>query len=122
MSRRRLDAVVLIGLALLACAACKPSEPPGTDRSLTAAMLEVDPSPDPALVAWGGCLDAVTQCLEGGGEIRQCASAERCGADCAAALDRALVGASGREAQLDAFESVFINPDAVCRPKSRSRP
>ncbi len=106
----------LVLLAVIALGGCGESERPLNDRSLPGQILEVDPDPDPKVMAWAGCLDTVTQCVEAGGEVRTCTTVTACGADCVTALDRALAGANGREAELDAFESVFVAPGAVCRP------
>ena len=115
MSRRRSVAGLTL-LALLAATGCGEPERPTNDRSLAGQVLEVNPAPDPRVMAWAGCLDTVTQCVQAGGQVRTCTTATACGADCVTALDRALVGASGREAELDAFETVFIDPGGVCRP------
>lgn len=106
----------LLLFALLGAAGCGEADRPANDRSLSRQVLQVNPAPDPRVMAWAGCLDTVTQCMESGGQVRTCTTAGACGADCVTALDRALVGASGPEAELDAFESVFIDPGAVCRP------
>ena len=111
----RLANPTVMAFAVMLLAACGQPEPKG-HGDLPAIMLERDPSPDPALVAWASCLQTVTACLDGGGEIRRCTTAEACGAQCVSALDGALNGAVGREAELDAFERVFVNPGAVCRP------
>ena len=104
------------GFALLVVAGCGEQDRATNDRSLSRQVLQVNPAPDPRVMAWAGCLDSVTQCMEAGGQVRTCTTVKACGADCVTALDRALVGASGLEAELDAFESVFINSGAVCRP------
>jgi|GEM_PF-6229896 len=108
--------------ALMALSGCGEPESHASDRDLPGLLLEPDPAPDPAVVAWAGCLDAVTGCIEAGGNVRTCTTTEACGAACVTALDRALVGADGVEAELDAFESVFVTPGAVCRPAESDRP
>ncbi|HRD45634.1 MAG TPA: hypothetical protein PLF78_04030 [Caulobacter sp.] len=113
----RLASPMLMVLAVMLLAACGQPEPKG-HGDLPAMMLERDPSPDPALVAWANCLQTVTTCLDGGGEVRRCATAEACGANCVASLKGALTDARGRAEELDAFERVFINPGAVCRPSA----
>lgn len=119
MTHRR-PAVALVMLTVLV-AGCGDGERIASDRQLPAVVFEVDPDPDPKVVAWAGCLDQVTTCIDGGGTVRGCTTAEACGQDCVSALDRALVGAEGLEAELDAFESVFINPGAVCRAAEPDR-
>lgn len=108
-------------LAVLAIAGCE-DKVQSDHMSLPGEVFRVNPDPDPEVMAWAGCLDAVTQCLEGGGSVRSCTTATSCGAGCVTALERALEGASGREAELDAFESVFVAPGAVCRPVERGTP
>jgi len=107
--------------ALTVLVGCSEPTPHASDRDLAGLMLEVDPDPDPKVVAWAGCLDQVKNCVEGGGKVRACTTAEACGPACVAALDRALVGAAGVEAELDAFESVFVTPGAVCRASEADR-
>lgn len=114
--------VALALQSVLMAGGCGQGEPPSNDRNLPTRVLRVDPDPDPAVMAWAGCLDTVTRCIEGGGEVRGCATATACGAGCVTALDRALQGATTREAELDAFESVFISPGAVCRPAETPAP
>lgn len=121
MSRRRSIAALVL-LALLAAAGCGQRDQPSNDRSLPGQVLQVNPDPDPRVMAWAGCLDTVTRCVEAGGQVRVCTTVTACGADCVTALDRALAGTSGREAELDAFESVFVAPGAVCRPVEGATP
>lgn len=114
-------AILLALAAALLVAGCgAPERPPG-HASLPAIALERDPNPDPAVVAWAGCLETVAACLEGGGQVRRCATVKACGSRCVNALNIALAGKSGREAELAAFESVFVNRGAVCRPPERPR-
>ncbi len=108
--------------ALMVLLGCSEPTPHASDRDLAGLLLEVDPDPDPKVVAWAGCLDRVKNCVDGGGKVRACTTAEACGPSCLAALDRALAGADDLEAELDAFESVFVTPGAVCRPSEPGRP
>lgn len=109
-------AVPVLVLAILALLlGCGKPQPPG-HGDLSALVIERDPNPDPALIAWAGCIQTVTGCLQSGGEIRACATIQACGERCVGVLGQALDGAVGREAQLDAFERVFIRPGATCRP------
>ncbi len=113
---------VPVALAVLAIAGCGDDRVQPDHMSLPGEVFQVNPDPDPEVMSWAGCLDAVTQCLEGGGTVRTCTTEASCRPQCVAALERALEGASGREAELDAFESVFVVPDAVCRPVERAAP
>lgn len=121
MAHRR-TAVALALLVPLLAGGCGDDKAQPDHMSLPGEVLRVNPDPDPKVMAWAGCLDAVTQCLETGGTVRTCTTAASCGPRCVAALDRALEGASGREAELDAFEKVFVAPGAVCRPVERVAP
>jgi hypothetical protein len=115
--------VAALGLLVgLIAAGCGDDKAQPDHMSLPGEVLRVNPDPDPRVMAWAGCLDAVTQCLETGGAVRTCTTAASCGPRCVTALDRALEGASGREAELDAFEEVFVAPGAVCRPVERAAP
>jgi len=109
-------------LALLVIAGCGDDKVQPDHINLPGEVFRVNPDPDPAVMAWAGCLDAVTQCIESGGTVRTCATATSCGPHCVAALEQALEGASGREAELDAFETVFVAAGAVCRPVERAAP
>ena len=108
-------------MALIPVLGCSEPDRRSSDRDLPGIVFEVDPDPDPRIVAWAGCLDTVTSCMEGGGTVRTCTTAEACGAHCVAALDRALDGAAGIEAELDAFESVFVTPGGLCRVSEADR-
>ena len=109
-------------LTVLAIAGCGDDRVQSDHMSLPGEVFRVNPDPDPEVMAWAGCLDAVTQCLEGGGTVRICTTAASCGPRCVTALEQALEGASGQEAELDAFETVFVAPGAVCRPVERAGP
>jgi len=111
----RLAGPVLVLAILALLLGCGKPQPPG-HGDLPAMVLERDPDPDPAVLAWAGCIQKVTGCLQSGGEIRACTTIEACGERCVGALGQALGGAVGREAELDAFERVFIRPGAICRP------
>lgn len=111
----------MVMTALMVLIGCSEPDRHSSDRELPGLMLEVDPDPDPKVVAWAGCLDQVKNCVESGGKVRACTTAEVCGPTCVAALDRALVDVDSVEAELDAFESVFVTPGAVCRPEAGSR-
>jgi hypothetical protein len=117
--RLRLSVVGLALLAALSASGCGDGDKPRKDSDLPGAVLKIDRNPDPEVLAWAGCLETVTQCLEAGGQVKACTTAKACGADCVSALDRALVGATGRDAELDAFETVFIAQGAACRPAGK---
>lgn len=114
-------AVLALSILGSGLTACGDRDRPPNDRSLASAMLEVNPDPDPEVIAWARCLDAVTACLDRGGELKTCASPAVCRPECVAELDRRLDVQADQEAQLDAFEAVFIAPGATCRPEARSR-
>lgn len=119
--QRSLAMVAVLVLSIFGSGIAACEDRPRNDRSLPSVMLEKDPDPDPEVIAWAQCLDAVTVCLDRGGELKTCASATACRAECVAELDRRLDPRADRAAQLDAFEAVFITPGAVCRPEAGSR-
>lgn len=122
MVKRAAAFLLLTVLAALPASGCGDGKKAVGHSDISARVLKIDPNPDPAVVKWAGCLDTVTSCVQAGGDVGACATAEACEARCVEALQTALKGASGREAQLDAFETVFIRPGAVCRPGDRAAP
>ncbi|MBX3479362.1 MAG: hypothetical protein KF842_03110 [Caulobacter sp.] len=120
--KRRAAVLLLTALTGLAASGCGDGKKAVGHQDITAQVIQVDPNPDPAVVRWAGCLETVTRCVEAGGEVGACATPEACEPRCVTALNTALEGVSGREARLDAFETVFIRPGAVCRPVGKPAP
>jgi hypothetical protein len=79
--------------------------------------LQVNPNVDDPIAQWGLCLDEVMTCLEAGGAAMDCAdTAATCPALCAQEFRARAEGLSEESQRIAAFEAVFVQPGAPCRP------
>jgi hypothetical protein len=134
----RFSRIILIaGLSSL-MAACQPSAPDDPSPTAEPPPCRDDPECEPvgaytsddpdgfavylsaernaAIVEWAQCLDDARACFEQGGDIPACMESSRCEARCLEDFRQRVDGSVSLTGQLDAFESVFVNDDAMCRP------
>lgn len=135
--RADLLAVCLAGAALLS--ACGERTPPPETDSLSAvcadesACVEVavvaghgatdgvrvlqNPTLDDEVTRWAACLDVARQCFEGESDVAAClVESGECPDSCTGAFENRYDSAASLSANLDAFEAVFMDDAAICRP------
>jgi hypothetical protein len=94
------------------------SDGTGSHRHGTPLPLAINPKVDDPVAQWGDCIASVLACIDGGSDASGCVVAGQCPVPCQQRVASALGGASSEEAALAAFEKVYMQSGADCRPGS----
>jgi len=78
--------------------------------------LLVNPDVDDPIAQWGDCIESFTVCIDNGMDARSCSEGSVCPDECRAEYEGRLVGLSGLEAELRAFQAVYVDEGAPCLP------
>jgi hypothetical protein len=78
--------------------------------------LLVNPNVDDPVAQWGDCIDSFRLCIEKGTDARACSERSDCPESCRADYQDRIDGVNELEAQLEAFQAVFIDVGAPCLP------
>ena len=85
--------------------------------------FRMNPAVDDPIAQWGDCLESVLSCLErDGGRLAPCIDDAACPAECKAVFRTRAAGAADEDARADAFEAVFVDRAAPCRPADEVAP
>lgn len=79
-------------------------------------VLRYNPAVDDPIAQWGDCLESMLVCLEGGSEARACMDEAACPTACKRLVEGHAGGATDKSDIVAAFERVFIDEGAPCRP------
>ncbi len=71
---------------------------------------------DDPLAQWGECVSSFFVCWEQDNPVPGCVASSQCPAPCKAEFRREVVGAADEEEEIYAFNRVFVDDDAPCRP------
>jgi hypothetical protein len=87
-----------------------------------ALRVRVNPAIDDPIAQWGDCLESVLVCFEAQGTLAPCVEAAQCPPACKAHFAAQAAGAADEAARLDAFDALFLDPAAPCRPDDEGAP
>ena len=79
-------------------------------------QLLVNPDIDDPIAQWGDCIESFTVCIDNGMDAQSCSEGSVCPEECRVEYEERLVGLSDLEAQLLAFQAVYIDEGARCVP------
>jgi len=101
------------------CVEVEPNKAGETGRGHGSAVeFQYNPKVDDAVAQWSDCIADVIACIDSDKALPNCVDTARCPTPCKTRFTEAATGAADTEAQLDAFEAVFIDESADCRPSS----
>lgn len=85
-------------------------------------IIRANPAIDDPIAQWGDCLESVLGCFERDGALAPCVEQAACPAQCKALFRSRAAAAVDENGRVDAFDAVFVDRAAPCRPADEDTP